>query len=125
MRHFNANLRLEQYAGDVRDGSGAKGGEVDLAWMGLDIGNKLGDRTNRDSWIHFKHQGRTGEGGRHREVANNIEMGIGVGRGVAGVGWAGGKRRMAGGRRGGARLGRDVGGGAWSVLDDKWLAKPL
>jgi hypothetical protein len=43
MRHFDADLRLEKYAGDVRDGSGSEGGEVDLAWMGLDIGNKLGD----------------------------------------------------------------------------------
>jgi hypothetical protein len=54
MRHFDVGLCLEQYAGDVRDGSGPKGGEIDLAGMGLDMGNKLGDRTDGDGWIHFQ-----------------------------------------------------------------------
>ena len=53
------------------------------------------------------------------------EIKIGVERRVDRIGCDGGKQRVTVGRRVGNRLGREVGGGAWSVLYDKWLAKPL
>jgi hypothetical protein len=50
---------LEQFAGHVGRGPVAGRGHVDLAGIGFGIGDKFGDRMDRNRWMDVGNVGRT------------------------------------------------------------------
>ena len=98
---------------------------VDLARIGLGIGDELGNGLGGHRRIHHHHGGDADDAGDRRDVADEIEIEIVVERGVDRVGLVDPEQRVAIGRRMHHRLGGDIGAGARAILDDELLAKAL
>jgi hypothetical protein len=74
MNHIHSGHRFEQLAGEMGRESGAARRKIDRAWMGLGIGNELGDRIGRKRWI-YQHDKRPADESRdRRDVADEIEI---------------------------------------------------
>src|SRR6516165_10229975 len=98
---------------------------VDLAWVGLGIGDELGNRLRRNRWIHFHDKGDTGNARHRRSVADEIEIKFLVQRGVDCIRRSGQEERIAVRCRAHDRLGGDVAAGVWPVLNNELLTEPL
>src|SRR5262252_3836223 len=75
--------------------------------------------------MDLQDKGRSEDTSDHRDVADKVEVELLIERSVDGVRRSDGEQRVAVCRRAHHRLGREIGGTAWSVLDDKLLAEPL
>ena len=98
---------------------------VDLARIGLGIGDELGNRLGRNRWIDHHDEGRADDARDRRDVADEIEIELVVERRVDRVRRQDQEQRIAVRRRAHDRLGADIAAGARPVLDDEWLAEPL
>ena len=98
---------------------------IDLAGIGLGIGDELGTRLGRKRRIDHHDERRTGDACDRRDVADEIEIEIVVERRIDGVRRRGHKKRVAVRRRPHDRLGGEICAGARPVLDDELLAEPL
>ncbi len=98
---------------------------VDLAWIGLGVGDELGDRLGRNRWIDHHDVGHAHDARDRRDVGNEIEIELVVERCVDRVRRSHQQQRIAVRRRAHDRLGPDIAAGARPVLDDEWLAEPL
>jgi hypothetical protein len=120
---FTPVIAFEQLAGEMGRESGAARRKIDRAWMGLGIGNELGDRIGRKRWI-YQHDKRPADESRdRRDVADEIEIEPIVERRVYCVRRIYKKERVAVRRRTHDRLGADIGASARTVLNDEWLAQ--
>ena len=98
---------------------------VDLARIGLGVGDELGNRLGRNRWIHHHDVGHADDARDRRDVADEIEIELVVERRIDRVRRADQEKRVAVGRRAHDRLGGDIAAGARPVLDDELLAEPL
>jgi hypothetical protein len=106
-------------------GAVAPGCHVDLARIGLGVGNELRDRRCGNRRIDLQHQRSTNDAGDRRYVADEIETEIFIKRHVDGVRKRGQQQRVAVRRRLSDKFGGDVAARAGPVLDDELLAEPL
>src|SRR6516165_6567566 len=96
--------------------------KIDHAWMGLGIGNELGDGRGRKRGI-YQHYKRPPDDPRdRRDVADEIEVELLIERRVTRVRRSNQEERIAVGRGAHDRFGGDIGGPARTVLNDEWLA---
>ena len=71
--HVDAGHHLEQLAGDMERTPGAARRHVDLARIGLGIGDELRDRLGGKRWIDQHDKGPAHDAGDRRDVPNEIE----------------------------------------------------
>ena len=116
---------LEELAGNVLRGAGAGRPVVDLARVGLGIGDEFGDRLGGDRRMHHDDVGQPRGADNRRDVPNEVETEIAVERGIDRVRGHDLQQRVAIGGRSGDRLGPDVAAGAGAVLDDELLAEAI
>src|SRR6516165_10210997 len=95
---------------------------VDLAWIGIRIGDKLGNRFGRDRWIHHHDEGLAVDARDRRDVADEIVVELVVQCRVDRVEATDHEQRVAVSGRAHDDLSADIGCGARPVLDNKRLA---
>ena len=98
---------------------------VDLARVGLRIGDEFGDGRCGERDIHVHHQGRADDARNRGDIADEIVIELLVERCIDRVRHGEHDKRVAVRRRAHGHFGADVGGGAGPVLDDEWLSEPL
>src|SRR6516165_2159555 len=98
---------------------------VELAGIGLGVGDKLRNRLDRYRWIHLHNEGLTMKARDWRDVVDQIEIELVVERGVDRVDRSGDKERVSIRRRTHDRLGADIARRARPILDDKLLPEAL
>src|SRR5215510_5801426 len=103
----------------------ASGGHVELAGIGLCVGDQLRNRLDRDRKVHIQNERLTIDSGDWCDVAQEIEIKSFVDRCIDRVRRIDHEQRMAVWRRFRDRLSGDVVGSARAVLNDEWLAKSL
>jgi hypothetical protein len=123
--HVDAGHHLEQLAGHVHRGSDAARRKVDLARIGLGVGNELGHARHWDRRVHLHHIGHADDASDWRAVAHDVETELVIDGSVNRVVWTDHEECVAVGRRPDRSLGGDVAGGAGPILDDDLLAKLL
>src|SRR5207237_5851891 len=98
-------------------------GHVELAGIGLGIGDEFADRLCRKRWMHLHAVGLVADARNGRDVIDEIELELFIERGVDGVGKADQKQRVAVG--GGVQygLGGDIAAGAGPVLNNELLTE--
>ncbi len=101
------------------------GAHVDLAGIGFAVSDKLRHGLRRKHRIHHHDQRRALDAGDGQNVFCEIEVEIGIERGVDGAGRTGKQQRVTVGRGVCHRRGADVGARPSPVLDDDLLAEPL
>jgi hypothetical protein len=114
---------LEQFPRHVHRRAAARRGHVDLARIGLGIGDELGDGLGRHVRVHHHHVGEQHRPGNRRAVANEIERQLVVERRIDGVVGSDEADGVAVGERAQRRRHADISTGADLVLDDKLLAQ--
>ena len=125
VQHLAAGHRLEQLAREVHRGAAARRRHVDLARVGLAVGDELGDGLGRERRRHLHHVGRSHQAGDRRDVADEVEAEVLVERRVDAVGRVDEQHRVAVRRRVDDRLDAEVVAGARLVLDHERLAHLL
>ena len=73
MNHVDAGHDLEQLAGDVLRGPVAGRRHVDLARIGLGVGDELRNRFYWNRWIHQHYEWLANDARDRRDVADEIE----------------------------------------------------
>src|SRR5262249_58261204 len=125
MNHINASHHLEQLASYMGSGAVAGGGHVDLAGVGLGIGDELGDRLDRKRWIDLHDERFARDPCDRHDVTNEIETELVIERGVDRVRGRGQEERMTIRLSAHDQLGCDVGASPWPIFDDEWLAETI
>ncbi len=120
----DAGRHLEELDGEMTDGRRAERSDVDLARIGLRVGDEFLEVLDRKLWAHVQDQRQLGQPRDQRDVAQEIERQR-LQRHVDGVGRRGEEKRVAVGRRTDDGLGADIGAAAGPVVDDHRLAEPL
>ena len=125
VNQIDAGHRLEQLARNMDRGSDAAGCHVDLSRICFRVSNELGDSVGWNRRIDHHDVGYPHDAGNRCNVADEIETKMIVERGVDRVCRGNQQQRVA--IRGSPhnRFGRNVGAGAWPVLDNELLVKPL
>ena len=116
---------LNNLAGHVRRGPVADRRHVDLAWVGLGIGNEFGNCLGRHRWIHHHDEGHADDARDRRDVANEIEIKIVVERRTDRCRRADHEQRIAVRLRIHDRLGSNIAAGTWPILDHEGLTETL
>src|SRR5499427_1308188 len=96
-------------------GPGTARCHVELARMGLGVGDELGNRLGRDRWIHYQDLGCADDGRDRRDVADEVEIELVVQRGVDRVVTTDQEKCVAVCGRAHDRLGGDIAARTWSV----------
>ena len=109
----------------MRPGAVAGRGHVELAGIGLGIGDEFADRLCRKRWMHLHAVGLVADARNRGDVMDETEFELFIERGVDGVGKADQKQRVAVGGSVQYGLGGDIAARARPVLDDELLAEPL
>jgi len=122
---IDASHHFEQFAREMASAPDTGRRHVDLAWIGLGIGNELGDRRGRNGWIDHQDEGTAGDACDRCDVADEIEPETAVERRVGGIRRSRQEQSISVGRRIHDRLRGDVRSSARPVLDDEGLAEPL
>ena len=125
VHQIDAGHHLEQLAGHMQRRADAARAHVDLARIGLGVGDELRNGLRRQLRIHHHHLRDANDAGDRFRVTQEIEIEMLIKRGVDGVCAGDQKQRVAVCRRLHHRLGRDVGAGARPIIDDELLAEPL
>ena len=123
--HVDAGHRLEQLAVEVRRASRTGRPHVDLAGIGLGIGDELGNGFRRKRGIDDHHIVGLHRARDRCDVADEIELEILIDRRVPRVRCGSFKQRIAIGTCPHDRFGGEVASGAGAVFDDELLAEPL
>ena len=123
--HLDAGHRHEHFAGQMHRGAVARRRHVHLAGIGLRIGDEFGDGLRRHVLVDRHHVRHAIERGDRRDVADEVELQVGVERGVDVVRRVDQQHGVAVGLGIDHRLGGDVVAGAGLVLDHELLAELL
>ena len=124
VHHVDSSHHLEQLAEQMGSGPGAARSKVELARIGLSVGDELRNRLRRNRWMHKHDLGLTSDACDRGDVADEIEVEPFVERRVDRVVRGNHEERIAVGRRAHDRLGGDI-AGARPVVDDEWLTEPI
>ena len=125
VNHVDAGHHLEQLAGNMWTRCRCRRRHVDLARIGLGVGDELGNRLAGTDGFTTMTLGIAHDARDRRDVADEIEIELVVERRVDRVRRNDQEKRVAVRRRTHDRLGGDIAAGAGPVLDDEWLAEPL
>ena len=129
MHHVDAGEHLEEFTGHVDRGPVAGRCHVELAGIGLGIGDQLGDGLDRQRGMHHHDVGEANDARDRLHLLDEIEIELVVERGVDRVRRSDQQQRVAVRRGPQHLLGGDIGAAARPVLDDERLAeffrKPL
>src|SRR5262249_34365174 len=125
VRQIHAGDELEQLPRDVMRAADAGRGHVQLAGIGLGVGNKLGDGLGRHRGVNLHDQRNVFDLSDWRDVGDKVETELFIERGVDRVLRVHQQQRVAIGRHAGDRFCRDVAGSARPDLDEKLLAEPV
>jgi len=121
----DAGHEFEQFRRDMGSGAVARRGEVELARIGLGIGDELGDGFDRQRRIHLHDHRGAHDAGDRGDVAKEIEIEVVVERGIDHVRRRDQEQRVTVGQRMRRRFGAHIAAGARPVIDDELLAEPL
>jgi hypothetical protein len=125
MDHVDAGHQLEQFAGYVAGGTDAGRRHVDLAGIGLRIGDEVGNGLGRNRWVHHHDAGLAANARDRRDVMDEIETEPVVERRVDHVRRAGQEKCVTVWWRAHDRFGADIAASTRAVLDNELLAEPL
>ena len=100
-------------------------GHVDLARIGLGVGDELGNRLDRNRWIDHHDEGSAVDTRDRHDVADEIEAKIVVESRIERVGRCNLQERVAIGKRPDYRFSGEICAGTRSVLDDELLPESL
>ena len=125
MHHVDPGHVLEQLARHVRRGADAGRGHVDLAGIGLGVGDELWKRVHRKRRIDDHHVGIAADAGDRRDGTGEVEAEVVIERRVDRVGERGQQERVPVGRRVEHDLGREIAARAGPVLYDEGLAEVI
>jgi hypothetical protein len=125
MHHVHASHQLEQLTRHVDAGADAARSEIELARIGLGVGDELGNGGGRERRVHHRDVRHAGHAGDRRDVANEIEGELVVEGVVDRVRRNHLEQRVTVRRRLHHGLGADIAAGARPVLDDHLLTEPL
>ncbi len=123
VHQFDAGHHLEQFTCHMGGSSVADRCHVDLAWIGLGIGDELGNGLGRKRWIHQHNKRKVIDARDGRDVADYVEIEFVVERGVDGIRPSHQQKRVTIWGRTHHHLCGDVGASARPVLDDEWLVQ--
>ena len=104
-------------------GAVARGRPIDLARIGLGIGDELGHRFGRHRRIDFHHVRHPHDAGNRRGIADEIEGQLGIKRGVDRIRRIDQQQRVTVRRRMNCRFGADIVARARLILDEDLLAQ--
>jgi len=121
----DAGHHLEQLGRNVKWRSDSGQCHIDLARIGLGIGDELRNRLGRKRRIDLQGQGDSSDVRHRGGVEGKIESKVVVERRVDGVGRHGKQQCVAVRRRANDRFGADVAAGARPIVGDELLAQPL
>src|SRR5215813_12323483 len=107
-----------------RESGGARR-KIDHAWIGLGMGNELGDRLCRKRWIYQHYKGPAGDARDRRDVADEVKIELVVERRIDRVRCSDQQEGISVGWRAHDRLGGDIAASTRPVLDDERLAEPF
>src|SRR5215831_18727235 len=85
VHEVDSGHHLEQFTGNMVSGTDAGRRLVDLARIGLGVGNELGNRLDRHRWIRLHDKGLAMSARDRGDVADQIEIKLLVERGVDSV----------------------------------------
>src|SRR5262249_23584803 len=85
VNHVASRQDLEKFAGYMGHASGAARRKVDLTWIGLGIGDELGNGLGWKGWIYVHDKGLAANASDRRDVADEIEIELFIKRRVDGV----------------------------------------
>jgi len=125
VNQVDAGHHLEQLAGEMGGASDTTRRHVELARIGLDVGDELGNGLGRNRWIHHHDAGLANNARHWRDVADEVEIEVVEERGVDGVRRPDQKQCVSVGRGTHDHLGGSIAARARPVLNDELLAKPL
>ncbi len=121
MLHVDAGQHLEQFARHVDRRSVAGRRHVELAGIGLGVGDQFGNRLDRQRRMHHHDVGKANDARDRLHLLHEIEIELVVERGVDRVRRRDQQQRVAVRRGAQHGLGRDIGAAARPVLDDEGL----
>src|SRR5262245_64098062 len=125
MDHGDAGHHLKQLAGYVGGGTDARRRHVDLAGIGLGIGDEVGNGLGRNRWVHHHGAGLAANARDRRDVVDETETELVVERRVDRMGAGDQEECIAIRRCTYDRLSSDSAASPGAVVDDEWLAEPL
>src|SRR5207253_918331 len=114
-----------QFAGEMLRSSVAARGKVDFAWIGLGIGNELGNALGWKRRIHLHDIRHADNSGNRRKVTEKIVIEFFVKGRVNRMCRTDQEQCVAVSRRTRHRLGSDVTARSRTVFNDKLLTQPL
>src|SRR5262245_9572913 len=103
----------------------AKRCHVNLAGVGLGIGDEFRNRLSWNRWVNYHDIWQKGESRNGRDVLDEIEIEFLIERCIDNIRRSNQEKRIAIGGRTHDRLGGDIAARAGPVVDDEWLAEPL
>src|SRR5262249_52542423 len=116
MHEVDTGHHLEQFTSNMVSGTAAGRRHVDLTWIGLSVGNELGNRLDWHRGVHLDGKGLASNARDRRDVADEIEIELVVECAVDRVHESGHKERISVRGRVHDHLGADIAGSSWSVL---------
>jgi hypothetical protein len=125
VQHIHAGHALEQLPINMRRTADAQRSNGKLPGSGFGIGDELGHRCGPDRRMYNKNSSGAGDARNRHQIANEIEFEIFVEGCIPGVA-AGGMQKGISVRCGSHDgLGRQIAGGAGSIINDELLSKPV
>src|SRR5262249_34725 len=82
MHEVDTGHHLEQFTSNMVSGTAAGRRHVDLTWIGLSVGNELGNRLEWHGGVHLDGKGLASNARDRRDVADEIEIELVVEGGV-------------------------------------------
>jgi hypothetical protein len=118
VKEIDAGHRLEHFAGDMGRGSDSSRRQIDLAGIGLGVGDEFGNGPGRNRRVHFHDQGHANNAHDRHDVADEVKAEL-EHRRIDGICRGNQQQRIAVGRCPHDRLGGNAAAGATAVLDDE------
>src|SRR5262245_18347947 len=94
MDHVHARHEIEKRPRHVRCASRSRRRHVDLAWIGLRVGDEFGNDLGRNRWMHKNDHRDATDARDGRGIADEVEIELLVERRVYGV-WEGGPKEAS------------------------------
>jgi len=110
-------------AGQLGHSSNARRSKVDLAGIGLGVGDEFGDRLGLKRWMHDQDERTIGNASDRSDIAAKIETEVVVDGRVDCIRRAAKEERVTIWRCTHHRLGAQTAAGPAAIFDDEWLAE--
>jgi hypothetical protein len=121
----DAGHEFEQFASDMLGSANAGRRHIDLARIGLGVGNEFRNGSRRKRRMHLHDERHEVDPSNRRDIAEKIEVELFIERAVDSILRIDQQESVAIGRRASGRLGRNIAAGTGANLDDELLAEAL